>query len=68
MLFAWLRNLRRSKLQTVMGHRIAEPRPTLWAVFWVTVYLILPVMGLGMLIDLLVQWATGHCVGLWCLF
>ena len=51
-----------------MGHRIAEPRPTLWAVFWVIVYLIIPVMALGMVIDLLVQWTTGHCTGLWCLF
>lgn len=51
-----------------MGYRIAEPRPTLWAVFWVFIILIVPVLALGMLIDGLVQWATGQCVGLWCLF
>lgn len=67
MKFAWPRLLRRSKTETVMGYRITEPRPTLWAVFWVMVYLILPVMAVGMLIDLLVQWFTGYCVGLWCL-
>ena len=51
-----------------MGYRIGEPRPTLWAVFWVIVYLILPVMALGSLVDLLVQWGTGQCTGLWCWF
>ena len=64
----WLGIFWRGKAEQVIGHCIAEPRPTLWAVFWVIVYLILPVMALGMVIDLLVQWTTGHCTGLWCLF
>jgi hypothetical protein len=64
----WLNVFRRNKAEQVMGHRIAEPRPTLWAVFWVIVYLIVPVMALGTVVDLLVQWITGHCTGLWCLF
>jgi hypothetical protein len=51
---------------TVMGYRIAEPRPTLLAVFWALVYLGLPVLLIGMLLDLLVQWFTGYCTGLWC--
>ena len=51
---------------TVMGYRIAEPRPTLLAVFWALVYLVLPVLLIGMLLDLLVQWITGYCTGLWC--
>jgi len=59
---------RRSRIEEVMGHRIAEPRPTLWAVFWIMVYLILPVLAVGTLIDWLVQFSTGYCVGLWCLF
>jgi hypothetical protein len=67
MMGAWIGKFRRSKTETVMGHRIAEPRPTLWAVFWVLMYLVLPVLAVGMLIDALVQLATGHCVGLWCL-
>jgi hypothetical protein len=50
----------------VMGYRIAEPRPTLLAVFWAMVYLGLPVLLVGMLLDLLVQWFTGYCTGLWC--
>jgi len=51
-----------------MGYRIGEPRPTLWAVFWVIMILIVPVMALGSLVDLLVQWSTGQCTGLWCWF
>jgi hypothetical protein len=66
MRFTWLSRFQRSKVEEVMGHRISEPRPTLWAAFWVIVYLIVPVLLLGMLIDLLIQGVTGHCVGLWC--
>jgi hypothetical protein len=51
-----------------MGQRIAEPRPTLWAVLWAMVYLVLPVMALGMCVDGLVQLLTGHCTGFWCWF
>jgi hypothetical protein len=50
----------------VMGYRIAEPRPTLLAAFWALVYLGLPVLLIGMLLDLLVQWFTGYCTGFWC--
>ena len=50
----------------VMGYRIAEPRPTLLAVFWALYYLVLPVLLVGMLLDLVVQWFTGYCTGLWC--
>ena len=64
----WLKIFRRGSAEQVMGYRISEPRPTLWAVFWVIVYLILPVMALGSLVDLLVQWSTGQCTGLWCMF
>ena len=56
----------RRQSTTVMGYRIAEPRPTLLAVFWAMVYLCLPVLLIGMLLDLLVQWFTGYCTGLWC--
>lgn len=64
----WLSIFGRGRAEQVMGYRIGEPRPTLWAVFWVIVYLILPVMALGSLVDLLVQWSTGQCTGLWCWF
>lgn len=49
-----------------MGHRLPEPRPTLMAAVWGMVYFGLPVLALGLLLDFLVQWATGRCFGLWC--
>ncbi len=50
----------------VMGHDIAGARLTAAGVFWLAVYLGLPVLVLGNLMDLLVQWGLGWCVGLWC--
>jgi hypothetical protein len=64
----WIRALKRAQPEEVMGQRIAEPRPTLWAVLWAMVYLVLPVMALGMCVDGLVQLLTGHCTGFWCWF
>ena len=51
----WIRALKTAQPEEVMGQRIAEPRPTLWAVVWAMVYLVLPVMVLGMCVDGLVQ-------------
>ena len=51
----------------VMGHDIAGARLTLSGAFWLLVYLGLPVLVLGNLLDLLVQWSLGWCVGLWCI-
>jgi len=51
----------------VMGHDVAGPRLTLAGVFWLGVYLGLPVLVLGNLLDLLVQWSLGWCVGVWCI-
>ena len=50
----------------VMGHDIVGARLTAAGVFWLAVYLGLPVLVLGNLLDLLVQWGLGWCVGLWC--
>ena len=63
-----LKFLKRTPVQTVMGQRIAEPRPTLMAAFWVLFYLALPLLVLGVAIDVLVQYATGVCTGVWCWF
>ena len=52
---------------SVMGHDVAGPRLTLAGVFWLLVYLGLPVLILGNLLDLLVQWSLGWCVGVWCI-
>jgi hypothetical protein len=51
----------------VMGHDIGGARLTPVGVFWLLVYLGLPVLVLGNLLDLLVQWGLGWCVGLWCI-
>jgi hypothetical protein len=64
----WISAFKKTTPEEVMGQRIAEPRPTLWAVVWAVVYLVLPVMILGMCADGLVQLITGHCTGFWCWF
>lgn len=65
-MFKRLRERRRA--QTVMGHRLPEPRPTAMAAMWGLLYVGLPVLALGLLLDFLVQWVTGRCIGLWCYF
>jgi hypothetical protein len=54
--------------ETVMGHRLEEPRLTVWVVWWVLVYVGLPLLMVGSLIDLLIQSITGACTGFWCWF
>lgn len=54
-------------VQTVLGHRIAPPRVTARAIVLILLWAGLPVLALGMALDLLTQWLFGWCVGLWCL-
>ncbi len=51
----------------VLGHDIDKPRITAagWALIFV--YLAIPAMLAGALIDLLIQLATGKCIGVWCM-
>lgn len=58
----------RRKAETVMGHRLEEPRLTFMAVIWMLVYAVLPIVVIGSLLDLLVQQMTGQCTGFWCWF
>ena len=58
----------RKQNETVMGHRLEEPHLTLWVVWWVFVYLGLPLLLAGSAIDLLIQYFTGSCTGFWCWF
>ena len=58
---------KRHPVQTVMGYRIPEPRLTGMAVLWALVYLGLPLLLVGTLIDGLIQLTTGVCTGL-CFF
>jgi len=53
--------------QTVMGYRIAEPRPTLMAVWLVFLHVGLPLLVITGLLDLAMQVFFGVCTGLWCL-
>ncbi|MEY4675952.1 MAG: hypothetical protein RLZZ470_459 [Pseudomonadota bacterium] len=59
---------KRQKVETVMGHRIPEPRYTWQTLIWLTWYLFLPIFLLGTLIDALIQLTTGVCTGVWCYF
>ena len=55
------------RIQTIMGHRIPEPRLTAKAVLLFVLYIALPVFLLGALADLLLELLFGTCTGLWCL-
>lgn len=62
------RVFKRQTTETVMGHKIPEPRPTWQAAVWLLVVLGLPVLLLGTAVDGLIQLLTGHCTGFWCYF
>jgi hypothetical protein len=62
------RIFQRSPTQTILGHRIPEPRLTWMALLWGLLYLGLPLLVVGTLIDLLIQKITGTCTGFWCFF
>ena len=64
----WRKFFKRTTVQTVMGHRLPEPRLTWQAALWMVVYLGLPLLLVGTLIDLTIQLTTGICTGLWCFF
>jgi hypothetical protein len=55
------------KNHTILGHDIPKARltPSGWA--WGVVYLGLPVILLGNLMDLFFQWTLGWCIGVWCI-
>lgn len=57
----------RAKLQTISGHRLPEPRITLMAIWLAFVWIGLPILLIGGLLDLFVQLVFGTCTGLWCL-
>ena len=56
----------KTPVQTVMGHTIPEPAMTGRAYALLALYVALPVLLIGMSLDLLVQWLFGWCVGFWC--
>ena len=62
------RLMKREKAQPILGYDIDKPRITAAGWLLVLVYLGVPAMLIGGLIDVLIQLVTGRCVGVWCLF
>jgi hypothetical protein len=58
--------LLRKRPENVLGHVLPEPRLTPVGVLLIAAWVSVPVLVLGSLLDLAVQWAFGVCVGLWC--
>lgn len=56
----------RPKIQTVAGHRLPEPRITPMAIWLAFLWVGLPILAVGGLMDLVMQLAFGICTGLWC--
>jgi len=52
----------------VLGHDIPRPRLTAAGVGYLLVYLGVPVIIAGNLLDFIVQWLFGWCIGIWCVF
>jgi hypothetical protein len=57
----------RAKVQTIAGYRLPEPRITPMAVWLVVLWVGLPVLAVGGLMDLAAQVFFGVCTGLWCI-
>jgi hypothetical protein len=57
----------RRKPENVLGHVLPEPRLTSAGVALLLAWATLPVLVVGSLLDLAVQWLFGVCVGLWCM-
>jgi hypothetical protein len=55
------------KEHAILGHDIPKTRLTISGWAWGSLYLGLPVILLGNLIDLFFQWALGWCIGIWCI-
>lgn len=56
----------RAKLQTIAGNKLPEPRITPMAIWLVFLWVGVPILVLGGLMDLVMQLAFGICTGLWC--
>ncbi len=56
----------RTAIQTIAGHRLPEPRITPMAIWLVFLWVGVPILVIGGLLDLFAQFAFGICTGLWC--
>ena len=57
----------RAKIQTVAGYRLPEPRITPMAIWLAFLWVGLPILLVGGLLDLAMQIVFGVCTGLWCI-
>lgn len=57
----------KARTQTILGHTLPEPRLTAAGLTLLMLAATLPVLIIGSLLDLAVQWLFGVCVGLWCI-
>lgn len=61
-----------SRPDSVLGHVIARRRFTRWALYYALLYLCLPLLALGLIVDLLLYAVSnglfGRCYALFCLF
>jgi hypothetical protein len=53
--------------RVIFGHDIPKARLTAVGWAWGALYLGLPVLILGNLLDVFFQWALGWCIGVWCM-
>ena len=53
--------------KTFFGHQVPKEHLTLAGYLWLGVYLGLPVVILGNLLDFLIQKWLGWCIGFWCI-
>ena len=61
-------SMRRTASQTIFfGHDVPKDHLTPIGYLWLGVYLGLPVVILGNLLDLLMQKWLGWCIGFWCI-
>lgn len=56
----------RAKLQTVAGYKLPEPRITPMAIWRAFLWVGVPVLAIGALLDVIMQVVFGVCTGLWC--
>jgi hypothetical protein len=55
------------KDHTILGHNIPKARLTFSGWAWGALYLGLPIILLGNLMDFFFQWTLGWCIGVWCI-
>ncbi len=56
-----------TKDHTILGHDIPKARLTFSGWAWGALYVGLPILLLGNLMDFFFQWTLGWCIGIWCI-